>query len=165
MSAVHELRFEGGLLERGFWLYVREITKPDKNKLYYVGRTGDSSSISAQSPFNRMGQHLRFNKHANPLRRYLKAEGVQPQGCSFRLVAYGPILEEAANSDDHRLRRDQIGAMEKPLADAMAAAGYEVVNPVNCRTKLDQEMYGPVLNSFSSQFPKLSNRIGSHESR
>src|SRR5208283_3705997 len=70
-AQAHELTFDGGLLERGFWLYVWEITTPQDTHLYYVGRTGDSSSIKAQSPFNRMGQHLGFNKHANPLRRHL----------------------------------------------------------------------------------------------
>ena len=38
-----------------------------------MGRTGDSSSSNAQSPFNRMDQHLGFNKRSNVLRRRLKA--------------------------------------------------------------------------------------------
>ncbi len=75
--------------ERGLWLYVWEITTPQETHLYYVGHTGDSSSIKAQSPFNRMGQHLGFNRHSNPLRRYLNAEDVDPERCSFRLVTYG----------------------------------------------------------------------------
>ena len=44
-------------LERGFWLYVWVIDGAG-DTLHYVGRTGDSSSSNAQSPFNRMGQHL-----------------------------------------------------------------------------------------------------------
>jgi len=61
----------GGILQRGFWLYVWEVTPADKAPLYYVGRTGDSSSTNAQSPFNRMGQHLGFAKNSNMLRRHL----------------------------------------------------------------------------------------------
>jgi hypothetical protein len=40
--AIHEVRFEGGVLQRGFWLYVWEVTPADQAPLYYVGRTGDS---------------------------------------------------------------------------------------------------------------------------
>ena len=155
MPATHELIFEGGMLERGFWLYVWEITKPDMTKLYYVGRTGDSSSNNAQSPFNRMGQHLGFNLHANPLRRHLKAENIEPESCSFRLVAYGPILEEAGALEEHRLRRDQIGAMEKALAAAMTAAGYSVMNTINCRVKVDQEAFAQVKREFAFHFTQL----------
>ena len=41
-----ELNFNGELLQRGFWLYIWEIKTPKKKHLYYVGRTGDSSSIN-----------------------------------------------------------------------------------------------------------------------
>ncbi|MGD0271200.1 MAG: hypothetical protein ABSB14_19180 [Candidatus Sulfotelmatobacter sp.] len=155
-ATTHELTFNGGLLERGFWLYVWEITTPQDTHLYYVGRTGDSSSIKAQSPFNRMGQHLGFNNHGNPLRRYLKTEDVDPERCFFRLVAYGPILEEAATQEEHRQRRDRIGAMEKALAEAMASAGYRVINTVHCRIKVDAELFARIRDSFASNFEKLA---------
>jgi hypothetical protein len=155
-AKTHELTFNGGLLERGFWLYVWEITTPQDTQLYYVGRTGDSSSIKAQSPFNRMGQHLGFNKHANPLRRYLNAEDVDPEQCLFRLVTYGPILEEAATLEEHRQRRDRTGAMEKALAEAMVSAGYKVINAVNCRTILDAELFSSVRHAFAFNFKKLA---------
>src|SRR5208337_1786960 len=133
LALTHELTFNGGLLERGFWLYIWEITTPQQTHLYYVGRTGDSSSNNAQSPFNRMGQHLGFNDKGNPLRRYLRAEGADPEKCSFRLVTHGPILEEATTTGEHRKRRDRIGAMEKALSAATASAGYNVMNPIRCR--------------------------------
>jgi hypothetical protein len=57
----HVFSFDGKLLQRGFWLYVWEITAADHEVFYYVGRTGDSSSPNAQSPFNRMSQHLGVN--------------------------------------------------------------------------------------------------------
>lgn len=155
-AKIHQLTCNGGLLERGFWLYVWEITTPRDTHLYYVGRTGDSSSIKAQSPFNRMGQHLGFNKHANPVRHYLNAEDVDPERCSFRLVAYGPILEEAATLEEHRQRRDRIGAMEKTLAAAMASAGYRVINAINCRTNLDAKLFAGVRQAFASYFKKLA---------
>ncbi len=62
MLKTHYMKFDGALLERGFWLYVWEITG-DSSHHVYVGRTGDSSSPHAQSPFKRIGQH------STPLRR------------------------------------------------------------------------------------------------
>jgi hypothetical protein len=92
VATTHEVVFDGGLLERGFWLYIWEITTPEGAHLYYVGRTGDSSSIKAQSPFNRLGQHLGFRKQNNALRRRLAEKGIDPEGCSFRLVSLtGPF--------------------------------------------------------------------------
>src|SRR5437762_3553800 len=134
-ATTQELNFQGEILGRGFWLYVWEITTPKQELLYYVGRTGDSSSSNAQSPFNRMGQHLGFNARSNVLRRHLKVKGIDPHKCTFRLVAHGPILEEASSREAHRRSRDHVGAMEKALAEAMKAAGYHVMNSVSCRTK------------------------------
>jgi len=155
MVRTQEIMFHGELLERGFWLYVWEIATPVDAHLYYVGRTGDSSSINSQSPFNRMSQHLSFNDRGNPLRRYLKLEDVDPERCIFRLVSCGPILEEAATLEEHRQRRDQVGAMEKALAAAMVSAGYRVLNIVNCRIKVDEEIFADVRQAFARHFKKL----------
>ena len=154
----HELTFEGAMLERGFWLYVWDITTEGKNHLYYVGRTGDSSSNNAQSAFNRMGQHLGFNKNSNVLRRRLQSKGIDANKCAFRLVTYGPILKEAKTLEQHRLRRDRIAAMEKALADAMTKAGYMVVNPVHCDAQPDIKAFAEVLVSFAKHFEKLPQR-------
>jgi hypothetical protein len=91
----YEVSLDGGILHRGFWLYVWEVITPEGNKLLYVGRTGDSSSPNAQSPFNRMGQHLGFAKTSCMLRNHLDKRKIVPELCSFRLLAYGPILDEA----------------------------------------------------------------------
>src|SRR5258708_1834458 len=118
--ATHAFAFSGQLLQRGFWLYVWEIEPRDGETIYYVGRTGDSSSTNAQSPFNRMGQHLGFNVKSNVLRRRLEQSGIAPEECEFRLVAHGPILAEAKTAEEHRNARDIVAALEKALADAMA---------------------------------------------
>ncbi len=154
--ATHDLTFNGGLLERGFWLYVWEITTPEKAHIYYyVGRTGDSSSLNAQSPFNRMGQHLGFRKQSNALRRLLKAKEVEPEQCVFRLIAHGPIMEEGTTREEHRPRRDRIAALEKALADGLTDAGYDVINMVNSRAPLDPDTFASVLTAFASRFPNL----------
>ena len=155
-TKTHELNINGELLQRGFWLYVWEIKTPKQTHLYYVGRTGDSSSINAQSPFNRMGQHLGVNNKGNVLRRHLESKKIDPETCLFRLIAHGPILKETKNKDEHRKRRDSIAAMEKALADEMTAAGYNVINTVNCRRTLDAKKFASVRASFALQFKKLN---------
>ncbi len=154
-AATYELAFDGRILKRGFWLYVWEISTTQKAQFYYVGRTGDSSTSNAQSPFNRMGHHLGFNAKSNVLRRRLETKGVDPETCAFRLVTHGPILEEAASHVEHLQRRDRIGAMEKALADAMTAAGYNVINKIDCRAELDAKLFAVVLNAFAVHFSRM----------
>jgi hypothetical protein len=136
--STYEVSLDGGILQRGFWLYVWEVTTPEGNKLLYVGRTGDSSSPNAQSPFNRMGQHLGFAKSSCMLRSHLDERKIVPELCSFRLQAYGPILDEADGMEVHKSRRDLIAALEKQLAEDLGALGYDVMNKVNCLKQLDE---------------------------
>jgi hypothetical protein len=154
-GTTHAINFDGAILSRGFWLYVWEITTNGGQKLYYVGRTGDSSSTNAQSPFNRMGQHLGFNANSNVLRRHLAGKGVSPESCSFHLVAHGPIQEEAASDEEHRVHRDNVAAMEMALAEAMTTVGYTVINSVKSKKKLDDVLFSKVLLEFTKHFPKL----------
>lgn len=156
--AVHEVRFEGGVLQRGFWLYVWEVTRADRAPLYYVGRTGDSSSTNAQSPFNRMGQHLGFAKNGNMLRRHLTRHGALPESCSFRLIAIGPIEQEARTPGrrEHDLRRDLVAAMEKALAELLASSGLEVMNRVASRKPLDESRFAQVRAAFARAFPQVA---------
>jgi hypothetical protein len=159
-ASSHEIVFNGALLDRGFWLYVWDITTPQKRHLYYVGRTGDSSSHNAQSPFNRMGQHVGFNSKNNVLRRTLESRDIDPESCFFRLVTYGPILPEAANQDEHAKSRDRIAAMEKALSLALVEAGYEVMNTVHCRAHLDAAAFGVVRAGFAAHFKSLAGESG-----
>tara|TARA_Y100000294_G_scaffold159937_1_gene163192 strand:+ start:18 stop:584 length:567 start_codon:yes stop_codon:yes gene_type:complete len=154
-AETHELNINGELLQRGFWLYVWEIKTAKKQNFYYVGRTGDSSSLNAQSPFNRMGQHLGFKKASNVLRRRLEGKRIVPESCQFRLVSHGPILKESKNENEYRRRRDIIAAMEKALADEMTLAGYDVLNVVNCRRKLDEAKFASVRAAFAEHFKML----------
>ncbi len=151
-AATQVICFEGQLLQRGFWLYVWEVTTADGAVLLYVGRTGDSSSMNAQSPFVRMGQHVGYQQNSSMLRKYLEARNVDLEQCRFRQVAHGPIIEEAADIETHRERRDAIAAMEKRLAEDLVAAGYEVMNPVACRKTLDAQLYADVRAAFAAHF-------------
>jgi hypothetical protein len=121
-----------------------------------VGRTGDSSSVNAQSPFNRMGQHLGNAKNTRMLRNHLRKRKVEPEACSFRFIAHGPILPEAKTKARHLERRDLVAAAEKKLADDLKEAGYDVMNTVHCRKVLDEQFYSPIHAAFRVKFRNSS---------
>ena len=52
-------------------------------------------------------------------------------------------------------RRDRIASLEKALAQALAAAGYEVMNKIYCRVALDPETFAVVRAAFAKHFRKL----------
>jgi hypothetical protein len=113
--------------------------------------------VNAQSPLNRLSQHLGTNRHANALRRQLLKAGNEPHACdSFEMVACGPILPEAATKAEHDPARNVVAAMEKALRDALHRAGYNVLNEMKCRQKLDDHHWPKVLAVFSERFPKLN---------
>ena len=155
------LTFDGAILQRGFWLYVWEITPAGAAPLYYVGRTGESSSTHAQSPFNRMGQHLGFKEASNALRRQLLAQGVTPEDCQFKLVAVGPLDAESIEDSraQHDERRDRIAAMEKALSDLMLDSGYKVINRVHSKKTLDLQMFEDVHLAFAGAFSKIRGGV------
>jgi hypothetical protein len=157
MPGICSLSFPGVLLHRGFWLYVWNIEAADGSIWLYVGRTGDSSSPNAQSPFNRLSQHLGSNKHANALRRQLVSTGVVPEQCrSFEMIAYGPMFPQADTMANHHPIRNKVAAFEKALRDALHSAGYNVLNAVHCAHRVDAELWEQVVNAFRDRFPKLT---------
>src|SRR3989344_462420 len=124
----YSIKFSGRILERGFWLYVIDIHAP-RRRFLYVGRTGDSSSANAASPFSRIGRHLdrRPKAKGNALARNLAAKGVTPSTCSFEMIAVGPIFAEAKDFDRHKPIRDKTAALERGLAEALRRRGYSVL--------------------------------------
>jgi len=125
---LHRISFSGAILERGFWLYVWHICC-GTTEFYYVGRTGDSSSQFASSPFSRLGQHLdiRPSAKANTLLRHVRAKGLDPLDCTFELQAYGPLFPEQPSLELHRKYRDQIAPLETVLADLLRGMDFDVV--------------------------------------
>ncbi|HEV7938554.1 MAG TPA: hypothetical protein VGP18_11095 [Solirubrobacteraceae bacterium] len=89
------------------------------------------------------------------LRNHLDGRRIAPEQCVFRLVARGPILEEAKDKNTHFQRRDVIGALEKKLAESLLAAGYDAMNTVHCNKPLDEALYDEVRAAFAPEFPGL----------
>ena len=153
----YSMTFDGTLLERGFWLYVWDIRQNDDRYLY-VGRTGDSSSANAASPFNRIGQHLDFRANAkgNALGKQLRRLNVQPSQCTFEMLAIGPIFPEQETFDLHKPIRDTVGALESALADELANRGYDVIGTHGRRVASDTEIWAEVLRHTNTKFPPLN---------
>jgi hypothetical protein len=153
--ALHRVSFSGAILERGFWLYVWRISCGLK-EFYYVGRTGDSSSQYASSPFSRLGQHLdiRPSAKANTLLRHVRSHGLDPLDCTFELQAYGPLFPEQPSLDLHRNYRDQIAPLETVLAELIRGMGFNVVGvhgkPRRASPELRQEVERVFREAFSA---------------
>lgn len=161
-----KMTLPGPMLQRGFWLYVWQVETP-KGEMLYVGRTGDNSSPHATAPYTRMGQHLGFQKTQNALRKQLAKRGVDPEECgAFHLISHGPIYPEIEKTEGadrkvlmerHTPLRNLVGAMEKALAEELAAAGYDVMNEVKWSHPHDEAVWTAAREAFAEHFPKLRN--------
>jgi hypothetical protein len=148
------MEFSGKLLKRGFWLYIWDI-KGDKRQHLYVGRTGDSSSPNASSPFRRIGQHLdsRFNAKGNALGRHLKDAGIDPESCVFEMTAIGPIFDEQSTMPEHKPFRDKTAALERALADELKRRGYDVLGHHPRAQQPDLLLLNRVMRQIEVAFP------------
>ena len=151
----HRIEIDGRVLQRGFWLYVWEIDCPSGEMLLYVGRTGDKPSKKAQSPFNRVGQHLGFNRNDNALRRHLEKRDIKPEECSFRHLSEGPFLGETKDQIVFDDRVDRMAACEKSLAEWLVEAGYPVINDVQSKKSARPGDLAAVRSAFAEHFPEL----------
>ena len=92
------------------------------------------------------------------LRRHLTQHGAVPESCTFRLIALGPIEQEATapGRHEHDQRRDLVAAMEKALADLLVSSGLRVMNRVVSRKPLDEARFARVRAAFARAFPQLA---------
>ncbi len=127
MPSKYQLTFDGDLLQRGFWIYIWKVEdRKTSNLYYYVGRTGDSSSLNASSPFSRLSSHLSKNPKANALLKHLHAQGIAVGECRFDFFSFGPLFFEAFNWEDHKHKRDKTATVEKMVAQSLKERGVTV---------------------------------------
>jgi len=150
---LHRTSFSGAILERGFWLYAWRITCGER-KFFYIGRTGDSSSQFAASPFSRLGQHLdiRTNAKANTLLRHVRAQALDPLECEFELLAFGPLFPEQQSMELHRKFRDKIAPLEAALAQLFKSRGFKVVGTHGQSGTPDPALQAEVERVFAAEF-------------
>jgi|GEM_PF-4335312 len=118
--------FSGKIVQRGFWIYIWKIAH--KGRLYfYVGRTGDSSSVNAASPMSRMSAHFGRNVVANALKRNLKEQAVELHECTFECFCFGPLMEEKENWSDHVVARDILATIEANIARYLKKKHFNVL--------------------------------------
>lgn len=170
-AGTYTMTLPGPMIQKGFWLYVWRVTASDETEWLYVGRTGDNSSPNANAPFTRMGQHLSMSKHQNALRKRLEDHQIEVGKCSsFQLVAHGPIHPEVEGPEGslrehlmalHKPLRDEVGAYERDLADALERVGYNVLNKVNWKRDGDGVRWKKIKHAFSEHFPKLDQQTNS----
>jgi hypothetical protein len=150
---VHRMSFDGALLERGFWLYAWMI-RHGNERFVYVGRTGDSSSKFAVSPFSRLSRHLDAlpSAKANMLFRKIKSHGWEPIACTYELIAFGPIFSEQGDLAQHRSVRDIVAPLETELAAMFKSNGYDVLGSHGKPSTADPKLLEQVKTAFQNAF-------------
>ncbi len=150
----YAMAFDGQLLRRGFWVYVWRIQSP-KGVYVYVGRTGDSSSRYAASPFTRAGRHLDVGQNAksNTLTRQIVRVGLNPTRCRFRMVALGPLFPEQGAMKAHRPIRDKVAALERGVADFLRQRRYSVLGTHGRFLSPDARLFARLRALVATEFP------------
>ncbi len=146
----YELSFTGKILERGFWIYVWRI-RQGKQTVWYVGRTGDSSSPNAASPFGRLIQHLdlRPSAQASMLANNLRNAGFEPERCEYKLLSLGPLFEEQASFEEHKPYRDIVALLEAELAYNIGQHDLEVLGSHPKRGSYDKKLFNGILKKVN----------------
>jgi hypothetical protein len=144
----YTMAFDGELLKRGFWLYVWKILF-NREKYIYLGRTGNSPSASAASPFNRVSQHLDLRETAkgDTLARRLREVDIDPYASNFCMIALGPFFQEQKSEDTHKEYRDQMATLEYEIASYLKWQGFEVLGQYQKGSAIDQTL----LNELKSK--------------
>lgn len=150
----YDVEFSGSILRRGFWIYVWHVTTGSGGQMVYVGRTGDTSSPNAQSPFRRIGQHVDPNpkSKSNALARNLRKNGIDPVFCHFKFTALGPIYEERQDMKSHVPFRNKAAALERKTADWFRDMGYEVLGSHPRRRNIDENVWRFIEDELKIRF-------------
>ena len=153
----YQMSFDGCVLNRGFWIYLWKVVGPD-GIYFYLGRTGDSSSANAASPFARIGQHLNFRETArgNSLAMRLQEIDVNPCDCRFHMLAIGPLFQEEKEWEKHKPIRDKVAAIESALSKFLRDRGCNVLGAHSSTKPLDEKLLRKLVRVFEHELAKLN---------
>jgi len=143
----HKAKFDGSLLKRGFWIYIYTI-EHNGEEVLYVGRTGDSSSPYAASPFLRLTGHLsrKLTAKSAAMLNQLTNYGFDVEMCLFELHAFGPLYPEQPSFEKHKPYRDILAGLEKALAQELKDRGYTVIGTHQSKIECVPELLTQVLS-------------------
>ena len=129
--------------------------RTSSDRILYVGRTGDSSSPNASSPFSRIAQHLDFRPNAkgNALAKQLNKREIDPTICSYKMLAIGPIFPEQDTFEMHRPFRDIMATLEKLVADLLIKKGYCVLGTHNRGCEVGAQLVQGIESIIEEKFP------------
>ena len=152
---LYSVSIAGQMLQRGFWLYIWRIRSRSR-VFYYVGRTGDNSSINASSPISRLGQHLSFQSYAsaNMLIRHMRSNRINPYTCKLEMIALGPIFPEQKTMKQHVHYRDIIGHIESALAIHLRKRGLLVLGKHPRTGDVDRDLLSSIVSKFEKAILK-----------
>ena len=147
----YQTKFTGKILERGFWIYLWKIQESGK-VAWYVGRTGDTPSPNAASPFRRLSQHLdlRHSASAAMLANNIRAEGMTPEKCEFFFLAVGPFFSEQASFESHKPYRDIVALLEAELAHELRERGLQVLGKHPRRGSYNHDLYAKLIKEVDA---------------
>jgi len=150
-TRTHRMTLDGAMLNRGFWLYVCKVSL-GHYKFFYVGMTGDSSSLNAASPFLRFARHLDTSRNArsNSLFRALAKARINPSDCRFEILAFGPLYSETRSAVAHRLNREKPAALEIAVTTSLRQSRYHIIGTHGTRLSLTPDQY-PILEQILTE--------------
>ncbi len=86
------------------------------------------------------------------MRNQIRKEGLNPEECSFRMVAVGPIFDEQPGLKKHKRFRDITAALERDLAQHLKDRGYKVLGNHSSLMRSDVDRLREVTNLLNSEF-------------
>ena len=80
--------------------------------------------------------------------RHMRTRGLDPQRCSYKLIAVGPVFPEQRTIEAHRKHRDIVAPLEAALAQHLRAKGHDVCGSHSSRHPLDASLFSQVLGKL-----------------
>lgn len=107
MAHIFKLNKES--LKREFAVYVVIIVSPQKDMIFYVGKTGDNRE-GCNPIISRCGNHFSYNKIHSQVRNIIKNH----EGCEYTYI-FDHFGKYTKDKDDRKKLVDQINEMERWL--------------------------------------------------
>ena len=82
------------------------------------------------------------------LLRHIRSRGFDPERCSYKLIAVGPIFLEQKTIEEHRKHRDIVASLEVALEQRLRSKGHDVCGTHSSKHPLDTKLFAEVLGKL-----------------